>query len=364
MTKTLRLPVVIMFAIIAFYLVGSASKANAYDGSPDQTKPAEHIFKNIQVLKGVPASQLQQIMAMFTGSLGVRCSYCHTNPFDKDDRANKQTARRMISMVLELNRASFGGRAAITCYTCHRGQTKPEAVVALGRNLFLPQPEVARVESPTITVDQILDRYVKVLGGKEALEKVTSRISSGSRIGADGVLVPEEVYQKAPNKMLITTTYPNAASIARVNAGQAWAGTNDKQDEVVGEELAELIREASFYKDASLQELYTNMIVAGKTNVGESEMYVIDAVSRSGNPEKLYFDVRSGLLVRRYRESMTVLGVFPLQVDFEDYQVVDGIRIPMSIRWSMPGRVWGRRIAQIKHNVPIDDSKFSSSANR
>jgi len=71
------------------------------------------------------------------------------------------------------------------------------------------------------------------------------------------------------------------------------------------------------------------------------------------------FDTQTGLLVRRYRESKTVLGPFPLQMDFEDYQVVDGVKIPLTLRWSMPGRVWGRRIAEVKHNVPIEDEQFN-----
>ena len=101
------------------------------------------------------------------------------------------------------------------------------------------------------------------------------------------------------------------------------------------------------------------MHLAGKALVAEKEAYVIEATSRSGIPEKLYFDTQTGLLVRRYRESKTVLGPFPLQTDFEDYQVADGVKIPLTIRWSMPGRVWGRRIAEVKHNVSIDDELFN-----
>jgi len=45
------------------------------------------------------------------------------------------------------------------------------------------------------------------------------------------------------------------------------------------------------------------------------------------------FDVGTGLLVRRYTESDTPLGKLPLQLDYEDYREVDGIKtaIPDSL---------------------------------
>ena len=97
----------------------------------------------------------------------------------------------------------------------------------------------------------------------------------------------------------------------------------------------------------------------GKSTIGDSEVYVIEATPLSGISEKLYFDARTGLLVRRYMESETILGRFPLQTEYEDYREVDGIKQPFLIHWSMPGRTWGRKIAEIKQNVAVDDAQFN-----
>jgi hypothetical protein len=213
-------------------------------------------------------------------------------------------------------------------------------------------------------VDEILERYVRALGGKESLAKLTTRVSRGSRVGADGVLVPEEVYQKAPNKLLVITKYASVTLIVGLNGERGWTGERDKGNEIGGEELAELEREATFYKELSLKELYSTMSVAGRATVADKDAYTIEARSRSGNPEKLYFDTRTGLLVRRYTESKTVLGPFPFETDYDDYQAVDGAKVPLTIRWSMPGRTWARRIAEVKHNVSIEDEKFDPPATR
>lgn len=95
---------------------------------PDPMKPAEEVYKNIQVLKGVPASRVPSVMAFFTKCLGVDCSHCHVpNEFDKDDKPAKQTARHMLAMVHQINDTNFPGRGLVSCWTCHRGSVRPES---------------------------------------------------------------------------------------------------------------------------------------------------------------------------------------------------------------------------------------------
>jgi hypothetical protein len=94
-----------------------------------QEKGAQPRFKNLQVLKDVPPDQLIPAMQFITASLGVECEFCHVrDAFDKDDKQPKQTARRMMHMMFDLNANQFHGERAVTCYTCHRGSTKPVSI--------------------------------------------------------------------------------------------------------------------------------------------------------------------------------------------------------------------------------------------
>lgn len=88
-------------------------------------KTAEQVYKNIQVLKGVPADQLLPSMRYFTVALGVQCNFCHVNPWDKDAKPEKQMARKMIAIVFAVDKDTFGGERTVTCYTCHRGSATP-----------------------------------------------------------------------------------------------------------------------------------------------------------------------------------------------------------------------------------------------
>jgi Photosynthetic reaction centre cytochrome C subunit len=94
-----------------------------------ENKPAEEVFKNIQLLKGMPAGRMLRVMQMgFSASLGVDCTHCHVaDQWEKDDKEAKQTARKMWTFVAKVNQdlKQAIGKGTVNCTTCHRGQVKP-----------------------------------------------------------------------------------------------------------------------------------------------------------------------------------------------------------------------------------------------
>ena len=130
-----RKSVLILFSTIVLMASGSFIGALKAAPRPVQTsgeqppKKAEEQFKNIQVLKGVPADQLFPTMQFITASLGVECDFCHVQgAFDKDDKKPKAIARKMMEMMFAINKDNFDGHREVTCYSCHRGNAKPMAI--------------------------------------------------------------------------------------------------------------------------------------------------------------------------------------------------------------------------------------------
>src|SRR5687768_10621398 len=93
--------------------------------------PAEEVFKNIRVFKGMPAIRVLRIMEQaFVPNLGVECNHCHTSgEWDSDTKREKVVAREMWVMRGELQQKlrQITGKddLPLTCYTCHKGQPKP-----------------------------------------------------------------------------------------------------------------------------------------------------------------------------------------------------------------------------------------------
>ena len=97
-------------------------------------KTAGEYYKNIKVLKEIPASELIPSMQFIGSSLGVECDFCHVErEFDKDDKKPKGIARKMIQMQFAINKNNFDGEREVTCNSCHRGATHPEAVPAVAQ---------------------------------------------------------------------------------------------------------------------------------------------------------------------------------------------------------------------------------------
>lgn len=162
-------------------------------------------FKNIKVLRSMPASQMLPVMHLMRASLGVTCDFCHVtegDQFEADTKKEKETARRMIQMVLDINKNNFEGRTVVTCNSCHNGKEHPVAVPPIGQGLFAdttnaaPEAE-AREKLPTAA--QILDRYVEALGGRPALLAVKGRVSRGTLLRMK-VVDPETPKARAVNR--------------------------------------------------------------------------------------------------------------------------------------------------------------------
>ena len=83
---------------------------------------AEDVYKSIETLKGKPATQVLAAMNGIRGSLGVSCTYCHTQfEWDKNDKPAKETTRKMFKMMAYIEETYFENKNKVTCWTCHRG---------------------------------------------------------------------------------------------------------------------------------------------------------------------------------------------------------------------------------------------------
>src|SRR6195256_1846981 len=115
-------------ATAALWLVGVAL-AGGQAVPAEKPLMAEDVFKNVQVLKGIPADEFMGTMSVFSAALGESCETCHDGngwaSYALDTIPRKRTARRMVTMMAAINQANFGGRQVVTCFTCHRGSARP-----------------------------------------------------------------------------------------------------------------------------------------------------------------------------------------------------------------------------------------------
>lgn len=371
--RCIRLVTAVLLAA-AFGLLAVESRTAALDSptppaqrKPAEEKTAEQVYKNIQVLNGLPASDLDGVMEFMSASMGVGCTHCHTNPWASDVKSTKLATRKMIVMTRNLNKESFSGNPAITCYTCHRGQHNTE-----------PQPPIDIAVSPSLDVTlpakpaalpstgEVIERYIRAIGGDAVIEKLKTRVSRGAETTTNRMTppltLPIEITQAAPDKLLIIRSDPGGATVEGFDGAKGWTKDVGGQREMTGKELAVTKREADFFRYLKIKETYPQMRVLAKEKIGDREAYVVGATSREDYRERLYFDAQSGLLVRRYVSFKTAFGLIPEVMDFEDYREVSGVKLPFTIKWSRPPFGFVRRFTEIRLNAIVDGARFQPEA--
>ncbi|HKF05176.1 MAG TPA: c-type cytochrome [Candidatus Sulfotelmatobacter sp.] len=371
MTKKLLGAASTLLLIFAFSISAIKTKAQSSAAAANPgPKKAEEVFKNIQVLKGIPADQVFPTMQFITASLGVECDFCHVrDAFEKDDKKPKATARKMMEMMFAINSDNFDRHRAVTCYSCHRGSVQPAAIPAVMiEEPRQPMGEPHRAEADKAssdakestgpTADQLLDKYIQAVGGASAVDKISSRVMKGS-IDFSGKSLPIDIYARDPEKRISLTHMPNGDSVTAFNGKEGWLGTPGRPlREMHGSDLDGAAIDADLHLATDFKQMFSKMRVEGTEKIDDHQTQVVVGERQDKTPIRLYFDEQSGLLVRLVRFGETALGWLPTQIDYADYRELNGVKVPY--RWTLarPSGKFTIQVSEMQQNVPVDDAKF------
>jgi zinc protease len=212
------------------------------------------------------------------------------------------------------------------------------------------------------TVAEILDKYVKALGGRDAIQKVKTRVAIGTvelaPMNLKGIF---ESYAAPEAKSYTKITIAGIGDLLEGTDGKTAWSTNPIQGsrDRAGTELSQAKLLNDFYRDIRLEKLFAKMELKGIERVGERDAYVVIATAEGVSPETWYFDTQTGLLIRSDVTAVTPEGSQPMTVYYEDHRTVDGIQIPFRIRTQTPNFQIIMNSTEVRHGTPIDDSKFA-----
>ena len=356
-------------SLFTLLMIAGARAQSTPAGGPSEgatattPKLAEEEYKNIQALKGIPADQVIPSMQFIAASLGVECEYCHVaHAFEKDDKKPKLTARKMIGMMMAINKENFEGHREVTCYSCHRGAADPVATPIITAEE--PKRETAdgakSGEGKPVfpPADQLLENYISAMGGAEALRKVSSRVEKGTLTAFGGQHFAVDVYSKAPDKRLSVMHLPNGDSLTAFDGTQGWLSVPGRVHRMSQAENAAARIDADLYFPLHVKTLYEKFRVNAGEKIDGHDTYLLVGLREGQPPLRLYFDRESGLLLRLVRYAETALGRNPTQIDYADYRDANGVKIPFRWTLSRPGNQFTIQVEQLQQNVPVDDAKF------
>jgi photosynthetic reaction center cytochrome c subunit len=377
-------------------------------------KTAGEFYKNVKVLKDIPAADIHPSMEYITIALGVPCAYCHdARHFDNDDKREKKTARSMMRMMFSLDDVVFHGKREITCYMCHRGAAKGAATLVFPGEKAPTEPTAAELFPPVVVpgivldsgmapepvvpgppaapkpgevkapppaplpaADDVFSKYTQALGGAAAIRQASTLVEKGTvemlipaAPPAPGIPAsppslgnpPAELYRKSPNKAVEVVQLPRGPSLQGYDGNIGWL-TSPVTREETGGELALLQDWAEFTPALNFKEGHSRVQVDAIERIGARDAYRVVGLRANGSGiDRLYFDAQTGLLLRSWTTMDSALGSFPEETNYEDYREVSGLKVPFTIRLVSPEGNRTYKWDQVEVNIPIEDTRFAKT---
>jgi hypothetical protein len=220
-------------------------------------------------------------------------------------------------------------------------------------------PAAAKPAEAQPTPEQILQKYVEAVGGKAAIEKLPTRQMKGSYTPQGRKEVPYEIIQ-SKDKTLINVTTPQGVFVRSYNGTSGWSKQDAGPHEMDKNELTMMKDWAEAFEPLKIKEPYPRLVLRGKEMIGANETYILTGALPDRRRLRLYFDIKTGLLLRKQILANTPVGSDPTQIDFADYKTVDGIKLPFTVSVYYPEFAFSgtRKFKEIKHHVAVEDSKF------
>jgi hypothetical protein len=228
-------------------------------------------------------------------------------------------------------------------------------------------PPVA--DGKVATVEAILEKYVKAIGGKEAWNKVETRQMKAD-LEAGGDTSEWTLVAKAPNLRATRVELPGLGLIQDGFDGKtAWQKSNNGVTVKEGDDLARARIEADFRREIRLKDLYPDLASRGPETFNGEAVHVLESKPTATSKVRFSFSDKTGLLVRQESSGQAPDGnELGVETELSDYRDVGGVKYPhvQKNKILVRGQTFfgfDLKVKEIKHNEKIDDDAFAKPAN-
>ena len=363
-------------------------------------------YKEIKSFKELPVAEFDMAMEYFTVALGWQCQNCHvrdraTGVIDYvAQKKEKDVAREMIEMVRAVNAGDFG--AKINCATCHQGHNNPvgladaammtpdqiAAAAAAAARAAGPGPGAAgpggagrpggapgaqpggrgpqTPPPPPPPFAPIIEKYITAMGGQAALDKLQSRITTGTVVTRANTSMPFTIEEKG-NKFHVVMADPKGTIASGFDGAKGWSQTGATVADLEGFTLEQAVRLNDLRRASDFAKRYTNLQAGRPTRIPSRtpggaaiNVNLVQGDLSDNVQERFFLDVTSGLLLRRQIITrVTLNGAFVETIDYSDYKDVAGVQVPFTIKFNNWNTLDVYTVVDVKTGAQIPDATFA-----
>lgn len=237
-------------------------------------------------------------------------------------------------------------------------------------SLLLLQPiaNAARAQ----TADDVVEKHLAALGGRDALGKITSRKNTGTvsvTIAAGVIPGVVEAYAKAPNKSRVYMKLDlSGLGAGEVTTDQRFDGTAgfgmnsmSGDAEITGNQLENMRSNAFPSSLLRYKEAGAKLEVLPKEKVGDRDAIVLLLTPKTGSPVRMYLDAETYLIAQTIVKvnAPQMGGDIEQKVQFTDYRPVDGVMVPFHVANTTPAQTLTITLTKVEQNIALDDAMFA-----
>jgi outer membrane lipoprotein-sorting protein len=220
------------------------------------------------------------------------------------------------------------------------------------------------------TADEIVEKHLAALGGREALGRLRSRVSTGTvtlTTAVGPVSGTIEASAKVPNRSRVLIKLDlSALGGAEITNDQRFDGTtgyiidsfNGNRD-ITGPQL-ESMRNNAFptsWLDYRARG-FAIALIRTEPYAGRSA-FVLDVTPKTGPVTRVWIDTDTYMLLQTAAKAEAPgLGEVEQLTEYSDYRTVDGVRVPFQVKSINPAQTVTAVLKDVRHNVELDDESF------
>jgi predicted Zn-dependent peptidase len=220
--------------------------------------------------------------------------------------------------------------------------------------------EIESSATANMTPEQILNNYVKAIGGKEKLMAVKD-LTMNMEADAMGQKIQMNLIQKAPGKIYQAFVSPMGKQETFFDGEKGTMSVGGQSMPLPPEQITNTKEQAVLFTEMRFNELGYKAVLSGVENVDGKNAFVLETESPSGKKATLFFDVKTFLKIKESSSVKTPNGqVQTISSSLSDYREVDGILFPFSRKLVGGAPIpLDLKITEIKVNTGVKDDFFS-----
>ena len=220
------------------------------------------------------------------------------------------------------------------------------------------------------TADEIVEKHLAALGGREALGRIQTRVSTGKvtvTTPVGDLAGTVEAFAKAPDK---------SRTLVKVDVSALGAGivTNDQRFDGTTGHVIDTLNGNRDITGSQLDALKNNgfptawldykarghvVSLSGKEMIGDRSAFVLDVTPKTGPKSRSWVDAETYLVLKT---SVTVdaapIGALEQIMEFGDYRTIDGVKVPFLVKSINSAQTVTGVLTDVKHNVEIEETSF------